>query len=401
MAFRCITGFGDGVAAEADGEEVVFSYARDRCPSDEFHMPDSPVRAFRDVAGLVQLILPSRHSRRMIGPDLRRVAVETGFDVVLPSHDDPEPGSFDNLEWLTAAYTEDGKNVHALVHNEFHGWEHFPDECETNRECWYNAITLATSNDGGASYAHRSAPEHLVATFPQRFQPKTGPHGYFMPSNIVEEDGWYYALIRAYNGPRTTPAYPAHQRGDCLIRTSDLADPRSWRGWDGDDFAVDFVDPYRDTFDAKEHVCKPVSPDAPFARPSARYPTGTMNESLTYNTHFGQYLRVGLTWMPDTVTGGPDWGVYFSLSSDLVEWSERRLLARVFPFYLDHRDPSMPDPILYPVVLDPDSSDRNFGTTGQVNELYFTVFHRKPDGQGRCVRDGKNRDLVKVAFSFS
>lgn len=400
MAFRYITGFGDGVTPEADGEEVVFSYVRDRCPTDDFHMADSPVRAFRDDTGQVQLILPSRHSRRMIGPELGSVAVDPSYELILDSHDNPDPGSFDNLEWATATYTADGRIVHALIHNEYHGWEHFPDECQTHRECWYNAITLATSDNGGARYTHRSAPGHLVAAFPQRYESKTGPHGYFMPSNIIEMDGWYYALIRAYNGPRTAPAYPAHQRGDCLIRTRDLAEPHSWRGWDGDDFAVEFVDPYRHTFDPKEHVCKPVSPDEPFARPSLRYPTGTMNESLTYNTHFGRYLRVGLTWTPEATTGRPDWGVYFSLSSDLVQWGERRLLARAFPFYLDHRDCSKPDPILYPVVLDPASDDQNFGTTGQVNELYFTVFHRKRDSQGRCIRDGKNRDLVKVSFSF-
>jgi hypothetical protein len=400
MRFRYISGFGEGVVPVEETEQVVFSYARDRCPFDEFHMPDSPVRAFRDNTDQVQLILPSRHSRRMTGPALDRVAPDAGYQVILESHDNPDPGSFDNLEWVTATYTEDGRHVHALIHNEFHGWEHFPEECTTNRECWYNAITLATSSNGGANYDHRAAPGHLVAAFPQRYESKTGPHGYFMPSNIIENDGWYYALIRAYNGPRPAPAYPAHRRGDCLIRTRDLADPDSWRGWDGDDFAVTFVDPYRDTFEPEQHVCEPVSPDAPFERPSPRYPTGTMNESLTYNSHFGQYLRVGLTWTPNPRSGRPDWGVYFSLSSDLIHWGERQLLARAYPFYLQHTDCSQPDPILYPVVLDPQSRDRNFGTTGQANELYFTVFHRKPDSQGRCVRDGKNRDLAKVAFRF-
>jgi hypothetical protein len=79
---------------------------------------------------------------------------------------------------------------------------------------------------------------------------------------------------------------------------------------------VTFVDPYRDAFDPSEHVCEPVSPDAPFKRPSPRYPTGTMNESLTYNSHFGQYLRIGLTWTPDESTGRPNWGIYFSLGRE-------------------------------------------------------------------------------------
>lgn len=400
MAFRYVTGFGDGVAPLDVTEQVVFSYERDRCPTDPFHIPDSPVRAFRDEAGNVQLILPSRHSRRMIGPELDAVVPEPSYGVILASHDDADPSSYDNLEWVTATYTEDGNTVHALVHNEYHGWEHFPSDCSTHRECWYNAVTYATSTDGGATYRHRPSPEHRVATFPYRYRSKTGPHGYFMPSNIVEKDGWLYALIRAYNGPRTAAAYPAQKRGDCLIRTRDPTDPSSWRGWDGNDFTVRFVDPYRDTVVPEQHVCEPVSLDAPFERPSARYPTGTMNESLTYNTHFRQFLRIGLTWTPDAVSGRPDWGIHFSLSNDLVSWGERRLLARAYPFYLDHTDCATPDPVLYPVVLDPRSGDRNFATTGQENNLYFTVFHRRPDGRGRCVRDGKNRDLVKLGFRF-
>jgi hypothetical protein len=63
-------------------------------------------------------------------------------------------------------------------------------------------------------------------------------------------------------------------------------------------------------------------------------------------------------------------------------------------------DPSRPHAILYPSVLDSRSTDRNFGTTGTVNDLYFTVYHYRVNEQGRCVVDGRNRDLVKVPFTF-
>jgi hypothetical protein len=292
--------------------------------------------------------------------------------------------------------------VHALVHNEYHGWEHWP-ECKNERLCWVNAVTLATSTDGGASYAHRPAPKHAVATFPYRFAPNTGPMGYFMPSNIVAREGWYYALVRALNGPRDAPAYPAHPRGDCLIRTRDLSEPASWRGWDGEEFTVSFRDPYREAVDPEEHLCRPVGADPPREgppQPADSYRAGEMTESLTYNTHFARYLLVGLTWKPDFATGEPVWGVYYSLSSDLVEWSERRLLARAHPFYVRVTDPARPHSILYPSVLDPACADRNFGITGRVNDLYFTVLHYRANDRGRHVVDGKNRDLVRLRFEF-
>jgi hypothetical protein len=208
--------------------------------------------------------------------------------------------------------------------------------------------------------------------------------------------------VRALNGPRGAPAHPAQARGDCLIRTSDLSDPAAWRGWDGNGFSVVFADPYREEVDPVRHVCRPVGvdPDHEQPREPAAYRAGEMTESLTYNTHFGCYLLVGVSWKPDPVTGDEVWGVYYSLSSDLVEWSERRLLAAAHPFYLRVVDPDRPHAILYPAVLDPAAADRNFGVTGAVNDLYFTVYHYRANERGRFAVDGKNRDLVKFRFEF-
>jgi hypothetical protein len=400
--FLYVKAFGAGVAPLCDREQVVFDYSEDRCPADPFHIPDSPVRAFRDDRGRVQLILASRHTRRMIGPELDAVAVEPEGQVILDSHGSEDHTTYDNLEWITATYTSDGQTVHALVHNEYHGWRHFP-ECKSERGCWLNAVTLATSHDGGASYAHRAAPGHAVATFPYRFVPNTGPMGYFMPSNIVERDGCHYALVRALNGPRNAPAYPAQARGDCLIATNDLSDPAAWRGWDGERFTVAFADPYRAEIDPSRHACRPVGVDPAREGPRGApgdYRAGEMTESLTYNTHFGCYLLAGVAWKPDPVSGQELWGIYYSLSIDLVEWSERRLLAEAHPFYVRVTDPDRPHAILYPAVLDPASPDGNFNITGRVNDLYFTVFHYRTDERGRCVVDGKNRDLVKLRFEF-
>jgi hypothetical protein len=400
-AFAYITGFGESVEPRAEREETVFDYSTDHCEADPFHIPDAPVRAFRDDRGRVQLIMASRHTRRMVGPSLDAVAVEPDGEMILPSHERTDHTSYDNLEWITATHTTDGKTVHALVHNEYHGWE-FTRECESERACWMNSITLATSTDAGASYEHAPPPEHRVATFPYRYAPNTGPIGYFMPSNIVDRDRWHYALVRGFNGPRSAPAYPAHGRGNVLIRCDDLSAPGSWRAWDGSAFDVSFADPYRGVVDPAAHIPVPVSVDPPSsgpARPESEYGAGEMTESLTFNSHFEKYLLVGVSWKPNA-GGEPVWGVYYSLSPDLIQWSERRLLVAAHPYYVAVTDPRRLHAILYPAVLDPASEDRNFGTTGRVNDLFFTVYHYRVDERGRCVVDGKNRDLVKLRFAF-
>ena len=53
-----------------------------------------------------------------------------------------------------APYTLDGQTIHALVHMEYHGQDHGRVQCPSGRNgaCWYDAVTLAVSRDGGATY---------------------------------------------------------------------------------------------------------------------------------------------------------------------------------------------------------------------------------------------------------
>jgi hypothetical protein len=133
-AFAYITSFGEDVEPLSEREHTVFDYSEDRCTSDPFHIPDAPVRAFRDDRDRVQLILASRHSKRMLGATLDTVAVERSCATILPSHENEDHTTYDNLEWIAATYTHDGRTIHALLHNEYHGWEH-ARECESERAC--------------------------------------------------------------------------------------------------------------------------------------------------------------------------------------------------------------------------------------------------------------------------
>jgi PKD repeat protein len=92
------------------------------------------------------------------------------------------------------------------------------------------------------------------------------------------------------------------------------------------------------------------------------------------------------------------WGVYYSLSDDLINWTPRRLLmeAELRWTYDCNTDE---EPISTPTVLDPDSATRNFETTDQRVYLHFTR-NWYNHFQGGCYGTF-NRDLVRIPIEFS
>jgi hypothetical protein len=353
---------------------TVFSWKKNACePRD---IPDAPARAFRDARGTVHLVASHYVNRQLTGPDLARV--KHSCAVIMRSAYDQRPSEFSDREWIAAPYTLDGKTVFSLMHNEYQGYNH-PGRCASGllTRCWYNAITLARSDDGGATFhLARPAPGHLVGEVPYRYTPDAGVYGLFQPSNIVSRKGYYYAL--AYTQP-----YRAQESGTCLLRTNRLDDPSSWRAWGGDGYNVQLVDPYRVRVSAADHVCKPVDPEA----------IAQMSQSLTYNTYFGRFLLVGTAGDYNPRKRRNVIGFYYSLSDDLVHWSKRKLIreTETVPTYrCGDRDP-----VAYPSVLDPKSKSRNFETTGRRPYLYFTRFHYK------ACQETLDRDLVRVPVEFS
>ncbi len=353
-------------------EEVVFDWSEDACePSD---IPDTPARAFRDAQGRVQLIASHHTNRRMIGPDLDDLSREC--DPIMSSGFNADPAEHRDRELIHSVYTLDGSTIFALVHNEYQG-HHRSTQCpsKTYSKCWYNSITLAVSTNGGDSYTRAPSPYHLVASIPYPYAPDSGPIGVFNPSNIIDRgDGYYYTLVHVEQ-------YQAQSRGTCLMRTANLADPTSWRAWDGEGFNIQFVDPYpRATDRPEDYVCEPVARDG-------------MTWSVTFNTYFGRFLRTLTADRYDSSKGRTVSGVYYSLSDDLIQWAKPQLLLEAGrPSTYQCGDPA---PILYPALLDPTSSSRNFETTGKRAYLYFTRFN-----DTACMLTF-DRDLVRIPIEFA
>jgi hypothetical protein len=94
----------------------------------------------------------------------------------------------------------------------------------------------------------------------------------------------------------------------------------------------------------------------------------------------------------DQIDGSEVWGVYYSFSDDLVDWSRRKLLMEIdLPWTVEFPGSDLSH--LYPSLLDPASPSRNFETTGSTAYLYYT---RNNFGHASL-----DRDLVRIPVEFS
>ena len=400
--------FGEDVQARGP-EEIVFDHSypagnlKDACAAD--HIPDLAPRAFRRADGRVQLSMAHTSNRRMIGPSLDTLANDCR--IVLESGHDPDPGAFDDDEWISSTYTTDGTNVTAIVHNEYHGYEHGNCDvpvAEQVSRCWSNSITLARSTDQGDTFTHDDPPSNLIATLPYRFSPSQSRNaGLFSPTNMIQKqpqpqaDDYYYMLTES----SATDAME-QQFGVCLLRTRTPDDPSSWRAWDGAGWGVRFFDPYANPSEPPAmHLCQPVGPwDAHF-----------LNAQVTYNSYLGKYVLIDVSAkyraQRNTYNGTTEDmipGVYYSTSSDLIHWSDRKLLmeAEVRVSWRPGVDPGTgecldDDFVAYPALLDPASGSRNFETTGARPYLYFVRQNARANGCAVSL----DRDLVRIPVLFN
>lgn len=161
-------------------------------------------------------------------------------------------------------------------------------------------------------------------------------------------------------------------QGMCVMRTDDLSDPASWRFWDGEGFNMEMINPYLEPdADPEEHICPIVTPGI-----------GALNYTMTYNSYLEKFIAIsGLVWRDPP-------GFYFTLSDDLVHWSEPELIMTVvFPQNNGWQTPYD----AYPSLIDHASTSMSFDTTGQTPFLYFARFHR----QG-----GLGVNVIRVQLEF-
>jgi len=341
--------------------ETIFDFSAEGIAND---YPDAPARAFRDASGQIQLLSTHYDAYRMKGNDFNSLSRDYANGPVYTSANNTNAPDYDYRTWIASPYTLDGITIHSINHHEYFGPVY-------NYYNWQNTITYAVSTDTGKTYQQPNAPLHLVWTLPYSYTPAEGPCGYFNPSNIIYnwEDGYYYCYLHL-------ESRIDQQTGVGLIRTNDLADPSSWKGWDGSGFNATSYDPYQGgSPDPLDHVLTPLN--------DLYDNIGTMSSSITYNTYFNKWMLVG--WSTQVINGVPVTGAFYSLSADMIRWSQRRLI-RQFTGIWGSTYPSYN----YPSIIDHADTSRNFSFSGQDAYLYFTRANSAND-----------RDLVRIPVRFN
>jgi hypothetical protein len=323
---------------------VLYDTGRDGCSQNDF--PDESGHAFRDPSGNIHLFFTTSTNREFVGPSFAHL--KHTCDIAYEGALNNNPSAYDDNGWLTAFYA-DGKTIYALIHNEFHAFAENKKLCPkspNNPGCAEVSISEAVSTDGGYHFKRLPGDHALVAAMPYRFQEQPHWFGYMNPSSIVKHGDDYYVLVSQIHPTDRT------RSGVCVLHTRTISDPSSWRGWDGKDFTVKFVDPYRIKIDdPNAHVCTPLAPGQVF------FALG----SLAWSPLRQSYLLVARFQKWDQPTHGEVPGAYLFESKDLIHWSKPVLLLS---------DAEAGAENLYPSLIDPDSPDANFSTLGDNAILY-------------------------------
>ena len=224
------------------------------------------------------------------------------------------------------------------------------------------------SDDGGRVF--RKLPGVVAAPpFRQDFNP--GWHrGFFNPSNIVRSGDFHYMYA-------LTTGWEKQPAGACLFRNADPLRADGWRAFDGKAFSIRYDDPYR--------VAAP-SP-APCA---AIFPFPSSVGAVVRHSS-GIWLSVMQAWKDAGVF--PVSGFYYATSRNLTAWSEPRLLLATKTLF---DDACGADRLRsYPSLLDADSTDRNFATTGDRPWLYYADM--RLDGCAHTSDRSLTRTRLRVA----
>ena len=341
---------------------VVYDYKSEHC--DNVDIPDAPLRAFRRSDGLIVAFSTHYVNRRLIGSSLDNLNHDC--QIVFQGSHSANPASFDDRTWIAATWTDDGRKVTVLDHNEYHAQE-FAGQClfSIPSRCSYNAIVPLVSTDGGSSFARADLPHAqplAAAPFPSRTaQGESG--GFSNPTNIIRnDDNNYYTIIEQSGVGAIAP-------GPCLFRTADVsAEDNSWSYYDGTNFVPSAGNPYDK--ERKRNACKPI--------------TGLSGAvgSITKIAGSKLFAAFMITSHKNIVEGG---GIDVAFSEDLIHWSGSRIIYKATPYW--ERSCPLGVKFNYPSVLDNFSKARNFEFTGKSAYLFLVRMN--------CV-DSHIRDLIWI-----
>jgi hypothetical protein len=165
--------------------------------------------------------------------------------------------------------------------------------------------------------------------------------------------------------------------GICIARTLHLLDPKSWRGWNGSDFSVQFIDPYRTpNYRPDDHVCETINIQGT-----------SKNDCNIFGLVWSAYWEKFVATI-GCIGGQQGRAFFFATSFDLIHWDQQGAKE----FY--NRSIDLPPDVAsqttsfdYPALLDPTAysryNDPNFYTVGKRPYLFWTGLGHSPYTDGR------------------
>lgn len=361
----------------------------------EFDYADDNTYAIVDSSGSVQLYKPLANDTGTINSAIRasgdnindiRFTKNNCGNIVLTSKIDPNPRAYEGNEYINP-YTTDGVNVYSIMHTEYHAFPWFVNPplnfpasvlCpDSSWSCWWNYINLAVSTDGGAHFNSAASPNQSIANTSVEFNPKYDPQngpgmvGIFNPTNVIEKDEngkkYYYTSVFVRRVP-----FDNYVMRSCLMRTDNLADPSSWKFWDGNGFNV-----------AARGI--PATGDCVSAATSGA--PAAVDTTIFGNLHWSTYLNEYVNASIHSNTDGNNIaGV--RIGPDLKNWVYQSF--KVDPATL---------PINYLQFIQPGAETRSFEDIGRSPWLYFTTCGG-PDCPWLGSTTGRNFNIERVRVRF-
>jgi hypothetical protein len=322
-------------------------------PCGNMAIPDAPARALRLSDKSVVLIAAHRNNIPVRGQSLDKLEMTCG--VSSEGSGNPDPEAFDDRFWVQAlAPLSEGK-ILGIASHEYNG-QRYDGMCETSQRggCWYSSIIFTEAQTSKLEFKPLPLLNRVLAQPNTPYDPKENRRkGFFSVSNILKRNGYAYmfAYAEQVDGVRI---------GNCLLRAS-VSDLFSWSIYSKGKFI-----PLHRT-----GHCSPVGLEA----------TAAPFRSVVFVEPLGKYISVYMRGQ------GRDEGVYYSLSADLMNWSEPQILLDVKNPYGKTEKSYY---YYYPSLIDKESQSNLFDRASSKFDLYLTRYNFQNGS-----RDHRNRDLVR------
>ena len=351
--------------SDDSGEQIIYLEKNNPCKSKV--TPDAPFRLFRSNFGDIYGIFS--HIKNFRAKTNDGSSFEVDCNVIYSGSRNSDPYKFDDFRWLASFWRDPGDTkIYALVHNEYHG-HRYPGRCkfESYLPCWANSIVLASAPDITEDFATTGDVDDYLIAAPQfpydKYQGRN--RGFFNPTNVVHSGRFMYFLAETTGGG-------GQKSGVCLFRREIGTAPQNWTTYN----QGGFIDRMNYSEGESGKVCEVLD--------NLQGPI----MGLVRHASTGQYVAVFVRYVSPQRSE-----LAYSTSQDLIRWSESHVLLPRLPLMWS-RDCSDSYRYGYPSIIDPSSSDRDFGTIGDKPYIYLTRFH-----VSGC-KLNEQRDLVRFPMDI-